>query len=164
MTLMEISLVDSSRAPRCGAGYPYFFSISSTHSGLVALVGILHSASVSAWLIGFDVCPAPGIEAPLGGVTVGAAVDGLPPIGRAGVLGAAVGEVPEDGSAGTVGAAIGGLLSVGSLGTLGICAIAASVNTIIGQAISTDFIDASLWLVRVLHPSRMNPPFSPIPH
>ena len=82
----------------------YFFKFSSIHSGLIALVGILHSASVLALSIGFDVCSVPGIEAPLGGVT----------------LGTAVVELPEDCSVGTLGAAIGGLLSVGSLGTLGI--------------------------------------------
>jgi hypothetical protein len=82
----------------------YFFSISSRHSGLLALVGILHSASVFALSIGFDVCSVPGIEEPLGGVT----------------LGAVIGELPEDGSVGTLGAAIGGLSVDGIFGTPGI--------------------------------------------
>ena len=39
-------------------------------------------------------CPLPGIEVPLDGVTLGADVEGLPPVGRLGMLGVAIDDFP----------------------------------------------------------------------
>ena len=108
-------------------------SISSTHSGLVALVGILHSASTLALSIGFDAGAAPGSEVLLDefalGVVIGFDTGAVPgrevPVGGVtlGVVtafdvGAAPGSEVPVGEL-TLGIVVVGFCSVGRFGTLG---------------------------------------------